>query len=453
MLKKKRIAACFSDPFFVLFFVTVFAVLLSWIIPSGAYEYTKNSAGQTVVVPGTYSTQAKEYVSLLKLPAYLIGGFKTVGTMLVMMATGGGAIKLLLDTGAIQWVVDAVRARTRRIEVVIVLMTFAMGLLSLSSSITGYIVMTPLFVEIAVALGYTPMLGVAMFITGTAVGFSCGALRPATTAVAQTIAELPLFSGLGFRLVVFVVLMIGSDLVLIRYAKKNRCKTAAAPASISRQEISGGKRLTNCLVLFAFLLSLCIMTVGSVRHGWGMSEFSQVFLVQSAVYAVFSRFSWGKSCKLFLDGVRDTVPVCLLTGFASAVGLILQDAHVLDTVIHGAELIIGYVGNAVLSPAIFVINYIINLFIGAGTPQALVVMPIMVPIADIAELNRQVAVLGYNLGDGLCNYLLPTASSLVGPLALAKLTYMDWMREMRPLLIVWFLLSLVLMVIAPFVWT
>ena len=91
---------------------------------------------------------------------------------------------------------------------------------------------------------------------------------------------------------------------------------------------------------------------------------------------------------------------------------------------------------------------IINIFIGSGSGQAVAVMPVMIPVADMLHINRQVVVLAYNLGDGLCNYIMPTASVLIGPLGLANLSYIDWMKKMKPLFITWFVLSILIMMLA-----
>lgn len=436
----------------IIILVLLIILAVSWIIPSGMYDRVENSSGQTVVVPGSYHAVAKEHVSILELPGYMIKGMLSVASMLVMIVMGGGAMKMIIECGAVTWAIDHMHVRIRKIEWVIVIMTFTMGLLSLSASITGYITLTPIFVELAVALGYTPMLGAAMLIVGTAVGFASGAMRPATTGVAQMVAELPMFSGVGYRLVVFLVLMIVSDIVLIRYARKVYDPEKVDLTRLKVKHPHDKDKPRYILVLAVFLASIGLMMYGSLKWNWSMNEFSELYFITAVVLALCAGFPIVKACDLFISGMKDTVGLCLITGFASAAGIILQDAMVLDTVVHAGEIVLSSVSNVLLAPVIFIVNFCINLFIGPGTAQALVVMPIMTPLADLAGLSRQVAVLGFNLGDGLCNYLLPTAVSLVGPLTLAGLTYVDWLRDMKKLLIGWFITVLVLMGIAPYVW-
>src|SRR5699024_12208833 len=55
---------------------------------------------------------------------------------------------------------------------------------------------------------------------GAGVGFTSGFMNPFSVGVAQSIAELPLFSGIELRLVLFTVLWIVTSLYLIIYGKR-----------------------------------------------------------------------------------------------------------------------------------------------------------------------------------------------------------------------------------------
>ena len=152
-----------------------------------------------------------------------------------------------------------------------------------------------------------------------------------------------------------------------------------------------------------------------------------------------------------MKGFKEASPVCLITGVAASAGIILQDAGVLDTIVYGVELMMRNTHGFFAAPAMFLANFFVNIFIGSGSGQAMVVMPIMTPVSDMLGVSRQTAVLAFNLGDGLCNYLMPTASVLVGPLALAKLSYTEWIRKMRGLILVWIMLALILMIVAQMI--
>ncbi len=452
MAKTEKNSSLWKNPLAIILTVILLILVVSWAIPTGAYERELNEAGQMIVVPGSYQPEEKMYIPIWKLPSYLVDGINSVSSMLVMMLLGGGAMQVIIDTGAIQWFVQWLLKKTgNRSEIVIVSLTTMMGLLSLSASITGYIALTPVFVQVAIAMGYDAMLGAAMLIVGTGVGFSCGALRTATTAIAQTIAELPIFSGLGYRMVVFVVLMMGSLVVLIRYAHSVRDTTANCEQVTVTEADCNINVLRRILVLLSFIGSMAVMAVGCIKYSWGMNQLSALFVVEALLGAVSSGTGIDISCKRFLKGFKEAAPVCLITGIAAASGIVLQDAGVLDTIVYWVEMVINNTSGLLVAPMMFIVNFLVNVFIGSGSGQAMVVMPVMVPISDMLGVNRQIAVLAFNLGDGLCNYLMPTASVLVGPLALAKLSYTEWIKKMKWVIVVWVVLALILMIIAQLI--
>ena len=88
-----------------------------------------------------------------------------------------------------------------------------------------------------------------------------------------------------------------------------------------------------------------------------------------------------------------------------------------------------------------------NFFIPSGTGQAYVTIPIMAPLADLVGVNRQVAVLAYQFGDGFSNILVPTQAVIVGALAMAAIPYDRWLRFILPFMVkIWIVGSLALAV-------
>ncbi len=65
--------------------------------------------------------------------------------------------------------------------------------------------------------------------------------------------------------------------------------------------------------------------------------------------------------------------------------------------------------------------------------QAVLTMPVLVPLADLLGLSRQVIVLAYQYGAGLCDIVTPTNGALMAILASAGVRYEHWMRFAGPL--------------------
>lgn len=140
----------------------------------------------------------------------------------------------------------------------------------------------------------------------------------------------------------------------------------------------------------------------------------------------------------------------MIVGLGAAVALILQEAKVLDTVVYGLANMLEWFPNFLKAPVMLIMNVIVNGFVTSGTGQAAVVMPVMVPLADVAGITRQTAVLAYKMGDGFCNYILPHASALMGFLGATGITYDRWMKFMGKLFLIWMLLGSIILSFAYF---
>jgi uncharacterized ion transporter superfamily protein YfcC len=70
----------------------------------------------------------------------------------------------------------------------------------------------------------------------------------------------------------------------------------------------------------------------------------------------------------------------------------------------------------------------INFLVPSGSGQAALTMPVMAPLGDLLGVSRQVAVLAFQLGDGLTNLLVPTSAVLMGVLGAARIDWITWAR-------------------------
>src|SRR3712207_1445512 len=80
----------------------------------------------------------------------------------------------------------------------------------------------PAVMGISLALGYDALLGAVVVMGSVGVGFAAAFVNPYTTAIAQGIAELPLFSGLWFRVLCFFVFVTAYAVFCMSYAHKIR---------------------------------------------------------------------------------------------------------------------------------------------------------------------------------------------------------------------------------------
>ena len=138
----------------------------------------------------------------------------------------------------------------------------------------------------------------------------------------------------------------------------------------------------------------------------------------------------------------------IIIAMGCATTLILSEGHVLDTVVRSLAQGIGYLPYILRAPGMYILQTVTNFFIVAGNAQAAVAMPIMVPVADMVGVSRQTAVLAFNFGDGLSNYILPHSSALMGFIGMANIPYDRWMRFMLKLFAIWAVVAMIIVAFA-----
>ena len=204
--------------------------LLTWVIPAGKFARTENEQGIEVVIPDQFSYIEKTPVNPLSIPNYVVSGFASSASLIFMVILSGGAFNVLVNTGALQVLIAKVVKKFGSKEAVfipILLLLFA--LIATTQSVTVFIGFTPIIIMMARAMGFDSITGAALPLLGGAIGFSTGTLNTSTTIVAQKIAELPLYSGIGYRFVCLFVYWIVTSIVLVAYARKVRANPASSP--------------------------------------------------------------------------------------------------------------------------------------------------------------------------------------------------------------------------------
>lgn len=96
----------------------------------------------------------------------------------------------------------------------------------------------------------------------------------------------------------------------------------------------------------------------------------------------------------------------------------------------------------------YVFQSIFNFFVTSGSGQAALTMPLLSPLADIAGVTRQVAVLAFQLGDGFTNVIVPTSASLMATLGVCRIDWGDWAKFCWRFMLLLFTLSSIVVVAA-----
>ena len=453
--KKKRFKMPHS--FVIVFTIIVAAVAMTWILPAGEYVRIENADGIKVIDPTQFQYLERSPVNPPLIPMYIVEAFiKRVDLMLVILFSGG-AFHMLTQSGSLQAVIAKLAKKfSNNLYVFIPILTLMFGLICTTQGVNMFIAFAPVMVMLSLAIGLDSITGAAIILLGGAIGFSTGTLNPNTTLVAQKIAELPPYSGIGYRWVCFAVYYVFTNIALIRYALKVKKDPTVSPMyDLDKDnelnkggdlESFGTIDLRKILNVIALVVSLVVVVFGSIKWGWDMPEMAAMFIWLAIIVGIISGFDTATISKNFLEGCKKMMSAMIIIGLAQSISAIMKDGKIIDTVVHTLAGGLGSVPTILQAPAMLIANTIINVFLTSGSGQAAAVMPIMVPLSDLIGVTRQTAILAFNFGDGFCNYILPTSTALMGIISACNIPYDRWMRFMWKIFILWLIVGTVLLI-------
>lgn len=445
----------------IIFLITAAAVLLTWIIPAGEYIRTQNADGITVVDPNSFHYIENQGVNPIQIASYMVEGFKGAASLICFTLICGGAFDVIVSSEAMQSLVGKIAKKLARREAIFIpVLTTMFALICTTQSIETFIGFAPVMVMIMIAFGFDSICAAAILIIGGGIGFSTGTLNPNTTAISQRIAELPLYSGIGYRFVCMAVFLIVSNIYLIKYARRIRNTPSLSPMyelDRLRPEVSvdmdsfGDMTPRKWLVVATLVGTLALIVFGSIKLGWGMDHISTCFIWMAIVAGLCAGFNPSKIGKCMVNGAKRVVSIALIIGSARAISGILAAGAVLDTVVYAMSKALLVLPSGLRGIAMYLANIIINLFLTSGSGQAAVVMPIFIPMADMVGITRQTTILAFNFGDGFCNYILPYSTTTMGIIGNCGVPYEKWMKFTGKLFLLWVIIGSVLVLISQLI--
>ena len=412
----------------IIFAMIMLSALLTWFVPGG--EYVKGEEG-------TLSYRDVESVpQFFGVFTALYHGFVKQSGIIIFILIVGGSFWLLNSTGAISVGIGRfIRSVGRYHKVVLVAITL---LFSLAGAIFGMseetIPFVGIVVPLVVSMGYDAFLGMFIVYVAANVGFSSAFLNPFTVGIAQEMAELPLFSGMEYRLICWALLTLLLILFVLFYAKSvYKAPQAAAEHQTfaAPQPMSAAQKII-LLILFA---TIVLLVVGVTLWGWYMAEISGLFLAMGIVSGIVAGYDSGRISSEMIAGAKDILSSALVVGLASGIIVILQEGRIIDSILNSLQAALNNAGGEWSLSAMYGIQALINTIIPSATAKAAITIPIMAPFSDMVGVSRQAMVLAFQFGDGFTNMITPTSGVLIASLSMARITYSEWVRKIwRPVL-------------------
>jgi uncharacterized ion transporter superfamily protein YfcC len=439
----------------------VFIAGLTWIIPGGHYLRSVVD-GKEVVVQNSFQYVGSKPQGLFALFIAPLKGFVEAAMIIGFVLIVGGAFNVLAKTDAINSLINklakahktSATLRTFFIPVMILLFSLGGATFGMNEEIIPFVL---IIVPICLALGYDSIIGVAIPLVGAHVGFASAFLNPFNVGIAQGIAGVPLFSGIGYRVICWAISTTAAIFFLLYYVKKLSRKPEISPTYSEDNERRKNENFENIydhnnpfsmrhkIVLSTFALSLIMLVVGVIEFGWYIQEIAGMFFIMGILVGIIGGLSSEVLINSFIEGAKGLVGTALIIALARATLVISRDGNIIDTMLYGLSPFIQSSSQIFASQKMFIVQAIINFFVHSGSGQAALTMPIMAPLADLASVSRQTAILAFQFGE-YTNIIIPTSAVTMGALSMAKVPWAKWAKWVVPLQIILMLLGFLLLI-------
>jgi uncharacterized ion transporter superfamily protein YfcC len=279
-------------------------------------------------------------------------------------------------------------------------------------------------------LGYPVITAVAASLGAAIVGAAFSPINPFQVGIAQKLAQLPVLSGGGYRLALLlpaVALWIAGTM---RHAIRHRVAPDVTVEDVAADARGAGR---HGLVLLLLLVCFSIFGYGVVRQGWDFDQMGALFFVLGVGAGLLGGLGLAGTAEGFVTGFRDIAFSALLVGFASAIFVVLEQGHIIDTIVQSMSAPLAHLPVTLSALGMMVVHTALHLPVPSVSGQATLTMPLFAPLADLIGMSRQVVVLCFQYAAGLCELITPTNGSLLAILAICGLRFDQWLRFVWPL--------------------
>lgn len=456
----------FIQSFLILLLLMIIAGVLTRVVPAGSYERFIEG-DRTLIDPSSF-----QYTEAVNLPIWrwFTAPIETLWgpdalviiTIIVFILLVSGSFAVLDKSGILKATLGKIVNKFGgRKYVLLLIVTFFFMLMGAFFGLFEEIVpLVPLMIALAYSLGWDALVGLGMSILATNMGFSAAITNPFTIGVAQKLAGLPLFSGALFRIPIFLAVFAATSWFLLSYARKIDRNPEAS--LIFKEDQADRKRysaitfesnanLGRAGLFFGVFILLIVLVLFSTSFVPVLADYSLpivgLLFFAGGLGAGFISGAKGKVIgSALLEGIGGMAPGIPLILMAASIKLIITNGGVMDTILFSSSTLLQHASPLSAVLIIYVLALLMELFIGSAGAKAVLMMPILLPLADLVGVTRQLTVTAYCFGDGFSNLAYPTNPVLLIAIGLASIGYGKWMK------FTWKLWAVIVPITVLFLW-
>ena len=453
----------------VLFLIILLMTVLTWVIPSGAYDYGPD--GEPIA--GTYHRVEDEKQPLSAVVTAPLEGLYEAIDIAAFILMVGGFLGVVSKTGAIDAGISNIIRKLKgreKLLIPILMCAFALGGTTFGMA-EETIAFYPLVLPIVVAAGYDTVTGVAIILLGAGVGVIGSTVNPFATGIAAGFAGVTLGEGMLLRVIMLILLLALAVWFVMAYAQRVKDDPARSVVADRRSEHLthfGALRqeerqltATQKLALTLFAVTFLVMVYAVIPFddmglplpalGWWFPQLSALFLTAAVITGLACRLGEENIISAFVSGAAELLGVAFIIGISRGITVIMNNGKITDTILSWGESALSGAGPLTFTALVYLIYFPLSFLIPSTSGLATLSMPVMAPLADFAGVGRDVIITAFQSACGLVNLLTPTSAVVMGALAIGRISYDRWLKFAWKYLVMAFVLILALLCLAVWI--
>lgn len=470
----------------ILAVIMLFAGTLTQIVPSGAYDTDATGA----IINGTYQQIDKSevgysfwrvFISPIETFIYDTSSALTGIIIILVITFIGGTFLILSKSGVMKYMMCLLvnKFEKKKYFLLAALILAFMLLSSFSGILEESITLVPFAIAISLSFGWDSFVGLSMSLLSVAFGYAAATFNPFNVGLVQSMAELPMFSGVGFRILVFIVIYAILAIFFLTYAKrieKNPQKSLCYESDFelreryaveaNSMEILSNKALSKgagafgkALLAVLIITVICLLanifiensTISDIIGYMPLVSMTILFTVGGIRAGLLSGMTKKEMKSGFMEGIKTVLPVAPMIILIICVTYVLKSGMIIDTMLYYVYELIKQQNAYVSIIIIFFVICVFEFFIGSGTAKAFLLMPILLPLVDMVGIGKQNLIIAFCVSDGFCNVLFPTNGLLMIALGMLGISYVKYIRITWKLFLAEFVAAIGMMLLAQYI--
>lgn len=443
-LNKKKGFKIPSTPVLMFIMIVVLAIL-TYVIPAGEFDRVIDEAtGIAAIDVSSFHYIDKNPTGPFEVFKNIYDGIVSAADLIFLIFIGCWVAIILTEIGAFTGFINWVRRKLKSKTYLLIPGFLAIYALDgFQGEMEGLYPLIGVFIGMAISVGYDAIVGIVVSAVAAVVGFNVGGISFYNTGIAQTQSGLPLFSGLGFRFIVLAIttaIWIAYTLWYGARIKKDPSKSVVydldfseVASDMSDEEAPFTPQHVISLLLF---LGVIIWFVYACQKlGWYFTEMSAVYIILAIVLCIINKIDTDRALGYLVDSFAGMASGCIVIGMARSLSLVLNQAGISDTIVYALYLCIKNLPSWLTASGLYFLHLLLGFIMPSASGMASTTMPIIAPVADLAGVTRQTAVLAYSLGHGYSQLLWPT-SSIPIICGLSRIPLGRWYKWFLPLFVI-----------------